>query len=99
MAVDTITIKRSPDLTGAEVRARIGRVYTLLLDLARREEERQTTDGAETSNREPPATGDAHAGAWDANVEVTVMCKTQTARLHRPDGADLDTNARGVSSC
>lgn len=55
MTTYRVEMVKSPELTDNEVRTRIGRVYALLLDLARREEEPPTADGVEAANPEPSA--------------------------------------------
>jgi len=53
MADYTVTMDRSPGLSDAQVKSRLSRVYTLLITLARRTEEKASDDGVETGNLEP----------------------------------------------
>ncbi len=54
MAEYSITMERSSGLSDAQAKSRLSRVYTLLITLARRAEERETADG-ETLAGEPAA--------------------------------------------
>jgi len=56
-----VTMERSSGLRDAQVKSRLSRVYTLLITLARRAEERETADGETLAGE--PAAGDARPEA------------------------------------
>jgi hypothetical protein len=55
-----VTLKRTPGISDGEVKARLSRIYRLLLEIARREE---TADAVEAANPEPSASADQHVQA------------------------------------
>jgi hypothetical protein len=55
-----VTLECTPDLSDGEVKARLSRIYRLLLEIARR---RETADGVEAANPEPSAGVDQHVQA------------------------------------
>lgn len=71
-----VTLKRSPGLSNAELRARLGRVYRLLLEIARRKE---TADGDDPGREAPSA----------ASTSDTSRCQYQfTPKLARAQIAE-----------
>ena len=71
MAEYTVTMERAPNITDDEAGARLGRVYTLLLTLARRAEEMTTADGGDPGREAPSAasTGDASRCRLECTIE------------------------------
>jgi hypothetical protein len=57
MSEHTVTLDRAPGVSEDEVKARLGRVYRLLIEIARRGE---TADGVEVASPKPSAVGDQH---------------------------------------
>jgi hypothetical protein len=53
----TVALDRAQDVSEDEVKARLGRVYRLLMEIARRGE---TADGVEVASPKPSAVGDQH---------------------------------------
>ncbi len=60
MTEHTVALERAPDFSEDQVRARLDRVYRLLLEIARRGE---TADGVEAVRPKPSAGADHHTPA------------------------------------